>query len=257
MWWWCRSPLPHPGLVPVPTGGGGGGGAGGGAAGGAGGGGAGCCGAGGGGGGFGLPPRGGFGFGFRPGVTRSAGTCRPAAVRRRSGGHRADEHDRMRLGRMRGRPMRRRRSQLRLLGPECLLPRDSCRVHAQASQRVEQIGARLEVERRRYRDHDLLRRVLVERGTPQVSGTHRSCDKCRQPDRMRRQHGQQFAGRVGRRLGRVLAREHDAVLALLLRAVESAVRRPQEPVDGLRVAELGDPEAGRHHDRLPHAERDP
>ncbi len=256
MWWWCRSPLPHPGLVPVPTGGGGGGGAGGGPAGGAGGGGAGC-----------RRRRRRrrlraaaarrLRLRLRPGVTRSAGTCRPAAVRRRSGGHRADEHDRMRLGRMRGRPMRRRRSQLRLLGPECLLPRDSCRVRAQASQRVEQIGARLEVERRRCRDHDLLRRVLVERGTPQVSGTHRSCDKCRQPDRMRRQHGQQFAGRVGRRLGRVLAREHDAVLALLLRAVESAVRRPQEPVDGLRVAELGDPEAGRHHDRLPHAERDP
>ena len=192
---------------------------------------------------------------LRPRVARPAGTCRPAAVRRRSRGICADERDRLRPARIRGRVLRRRRSELRLLGPECLLPRDSCSFRAQARQRVEQVGARLEVDRRRHRDQNLLRRVVVERGTPQVSGTHRSRDKCRQPDRMRRQHGQQSAVRIGRRLGRVPACELDAVLAVLLRAVQRAVRGPQERVDGLRLAQLRDAEAGGHHHLLPHAQR--
>jgi hypothetical protein len=89
--------------------------------------------------------------------------------------------------------MRRRRSDLSLLRTQRLLPGDPRRLSAQARQRVEQIGARLEVDRRRDRGHCLLRRLMVERGAPQVSGTHRSRDKCRQPDRIRRQHGQQFA----------------------------------------------------------------
>ncbi len=97
--------------------------------------------------------------------------------------------------------------------------------------------------------------MLVERGAPQVSGTHRSCDKCRQPDRIRRQHGQQCAGCIGRRLRSVPAGELDAILALLLRAVEGAVRRPEEPVDGLRLAELGDAEAGGDRDLLTRSER--
>jgi hypothetical protein len=97
--------------------------------------------------------------------------------------------------------MRGRGSEMRLLGPERLLMRNPRRVRAQVSQRVEQIGARLEMHRRRDRDQHLLRRVMLERGPPQVPGTHRSGDKCRQPDRLRRQHGQQFATLAGRRLG--------------------------------------------------------
>jgi hypothetical protein len=84
-------------------------------------------------------------------------------------------------------------SNLSLLPTQGLLPGDPRRLIAQPRQRVEETGARLEVDRGRHRDRHLLFRMVVERGTPQVASTHRSCDKCRQPDRIRRQHGQQFA----------------------------------------------------------------
>jgi hypothetical protein len=122
--------------------------------------------------------------------------------------------------------MRRRRSNLGLLRTERLLPGNPRRLIAQPRQRVEETGARLEVDRGRHRDRHLLFRMVVERGTPQVASTHRSCDKCRQPDRIRRQHGQQFAGHTGRRLGGILARELDTILAALFCAVQSAVRGP-------------------------------
>jgi hypothetical protein len=84
-------------------------------------------------------------------------------------------------------------SNLSLLRTQSLLPGDPRRLIAQPRQRVEETGTRLEVDRRRHRDRHLLFRMVVERGTPQVASTHRSCDKCRQPDRIRRQHRQQFA----------------------------------------------------------------
>ena len=169
---------------------------------------------------------------------------------------RPDEDDGLRPCRVHGIGLRRRRGDLGVRRTQRLLLRNPRRLAAQARQRVEQTGARLEVDRRRHRERHLLLGMVVERGAPQVSGTHRSCDKCRQPDRIRRQHGQQCAA-VHRTASRQRpARELDAVLAVLLRAVEGAVRRPEEPVDGLRLAELGDAEAGGDRDLLTRSERD-
>jgi hypothetical protein len=92
---------------------------------------------------------------------------------------------------------------MRLLGAQRLLACNSRGFRPETGQGVEELGARarLELEGGRHRDQNLLRRLVVERRAPQVTGTHRSCDKYGQPDRRRRQHGQQSVCLIGRRPG--------------------------------------------------------
>jgi hypothetical protein len=89
------------------------------------------------------------------------------------------------------------RGNLRALRLQRLLVGDPCRLCLEAGQRVEQIGARIEVDRWRRRGQHLLR-PIVQRSAPQVAGTHRSRDQREQLDRLRRHHGQQFASQTGR-----------------------------------------------------------
>jgi hypothetical protein len=59
---------------------------------------------------------------------------------------------------------------MRLLGEQRFLTCDSTGFGSETRQRAEELGAlahvRLEMHRRRHRDENLLRRVVVERGTP-------------------------------------------------------------------------------------------